>query len=132
MELKEGEYLLIYKGKIHEDKQTRGYAVAIERVKINEWDILKTPMTRLQVKEVADHLGVPVSKLYDPSDPSEPGDYSEDELLKILAHDPMQMKTPIILSKEKSFFVDSPYDMVYEKLATREVKASHHEKKRGE
>lgn len=132
MDLREDEYLLLYKGDVYEDKQAHGYAIAIERVKINEWDIQKNPLTRLQVKEVADHLGVPVADLYDPADSSNPGDYDEDELLKILSHDPSQMKTPIILSKEKSFFVASPYDLVYEKLATRQVKASHHEKRRGE
>lgn len=132
MELSDDEFLLLYKGEIHEDKKARGYAIAIERVKINERDVLKNPLTPLQVKEVADHLGVEVAELYDPTDSNHPGDYSEGELIKIIAHDPMQMKTPIILSKNRSFFVDSPYDLVYEKLATREVKRSHHENPRNQ
>ena len=127
MQLNEGEYLLIYKDGIHEDKKVRGYALAMDRVKINTRDILSSPLTTMQIKQVANLIGVGVAKLYEPTDANNPGDYDEEQLLKILANDPSQMKTPIILSKEKSFIVDSPYDLVYDKLATNQVKREHHE-----
>lgn len=127
MELSQGEYLLIYKDGIHEDKKVRGYALAMDRIKVNEWDIMSNPLTQSQIKEVADLIGVEVAKLYDPADARNPGDYDEEQLLKIMANDPSQMRTPIILSKEKSFIVDSPYDLVYDKLATHTVKRDHHE-----
>lgn len=127
MELSEDEYLLLYKDGIHADKKLRGYALALDKIKINEWDILSRPLTKLQVKEVADILGVEVAELYDPSDPRSPGDYGDEELLKIIANDPMQMRTPIILSEGTSFIVKSPYDLVYDKLETGTVKREHHE-----
>lgn len=130
LELHSGEYLLIYKDGIHEDKKVKGYVHAMDRIKVNEWDILNKPLSPTQIKEVATLIGVEVSKLYDPANPNKPGDYGEDELVRILANDPMQMRTPIILSKEKSFIVDSPYDMVYDKLATNEVAPEHHQNKK--
>lgn len=115
MTVNEGEYLFIYNSNSINDKRTKSYVISLDEVKVNERDIYKDPLTPTQIAEVAGMLNVAIKDLYN-EDGDSAGAFTEDEILRILTKDPQKMKTPIILSKEKCFFVDSSYDLIKENV----------------
>lgn len=125
MTLAEGEYLFIYNSNSITDKRTKSYTASLsDDVKINEHDIYKDPLTPTQIAEVADLLNVEISELYQ-EDGDHANAYSDAELLRILSKDPGKMKTPIILSTGKSFFVGSTYDLIQKNVQPFSDKKTH-------
>lgn len=116
MMITEGEYLFIYNSNKLEDKTAKAYALSIKAVSINERDIHKDHLTEQQIAEVAQLLQVEISELYDAKELASYEKLSDADLIKLLSNDPSKMKTPIILSKEKSFFVESSYELIKEQL----------------
>ncbi len=47
--------------------------------------------------------------------------FSDDDLIRVMANDPSKMKTPIILSFDHSFIVSSSYELIKEKIDTYEI-----------
>ncbi|REE05718.1 hypothetical protein C7460_101236 [Marinoscillum furvescens DSM 4134] len=123
--LSEGEFLFIYNSNQLEDKRARGYAITIDKLKINEIDIHKDHLTPKQIAEIADILDVSIGDLYREGSRSAYEQFTDEELIKVLAQDASKMRTPIVLSKEASFFVGSSFELIKEKLETYEIQEEH-------
>lgn len=121
MHISQGEYLFIYNSNMIQDKTAKGYILSVNHVKINEKDIHKDHLTPKQIVEIADNLNVPIKELYKESAVSAYEQFTDDELIRVLSHDPSKMKTPIIISKDHSFIVGSSYELIKEELSINEA-----------
>ncbi len=122
MKISEGEYLFIYNSNMIQDKTAKGYALSIDHVKINEKDIHKDHLTPKQIVEIADSLNVAIKDLYRDRAATAYEQFTDEELIRVLSVDPSKMKTPIILSSDKSFIVGSSYELMKEQLTIHESK----------
>ncbi len=113
--LNSNEYLLIYNSSDLQDREAAGYLRTLNTVKVNEQDISKDMLTETQLIKAAKLLNVEIISLLD-SDKNISDDYSTDEILKLLRNQPSLLNTPFILSQERSFFVDSPLNLIKEQL----------------
>lgn len=120
--ISEGEFVFIYNSNQLDDKRARGYAITIDKLKINDIDIHKDHLTPKQIAQIAETLNVNIGELYRERSRSAYEQFSDEELIKVLAQDPSKMRTPIVLSKEASFFVGSSFELIKEKLETHEIK----------
>lgn len=113
--LNSSEYILIYNSLDLQDREALGYLRSLRSVSINEQDISKDMLTTTQLVEAAKMLDVAIPELLN-SDVDNGHDFSTDEVLKILRNKPSLLKTPFILSKDRSFFVDSPLNLIKEQF----------------
>lgn len=120
----DGEYLFLYNSNQIEDKKALGYVLALETVAVNERDIHKDHLTPMQIAEIAEALDVSISDLYIDKLDSTFEQFTDDDLVRVLAKDPTKMKTPIILSTKTSFFVSSSYELIKEKLEVNGINES--------
>lgn len=111
------EYLFIYNSNMIQDKTAKGYILSVNHVKINEKDIHKNHLTPKQIVDIANKLDVPIKELYKEKSVSAYEQYTDEDLIRVLSHDPSKMKTPIILSDEHSFIVGSSYELIKEELS---------------
>ena len=125
MKVQEGEFLFLYNSNKLQDKEAKGYAMSIDKLKMNEKDLHQTHLTPKQVAEIAALLNLSIKDLYQEQPSSSQQQYNDEELVELLAHDPTRMITPIIISNNKSFIVESPYDLIREKLETHEIKSNY-------
>ena len=114
-DMKKNEIKFIYNSTKKNDREAYGYAVSLDKHKINELDISKTKITPTQLAELAQKLNVPIIELFDKNssyyrDNIEGKDLEEDDLLTILKGEPDSLKTPIMISAEKAVVLDSKYD----------------------
>ncbi len=115
LELNKNEYLLIYNSNDLQDREAAGYLQALKSVAINQQDVSKDMLTETQLVAAAKLLGVEMSDLLN-SDIKTNDEFSADELLKLLKKQPSLLNTPFILSKDRSFFVDSPLNLIKEQF----------------
>ena len=113
--LNSSEYLLIYNSRDLQDREALGYLRSLKSVSINEQDISKDMLTETQLVEAAKMLDVAIPELLN-SDVDSVHEFSSGELLKFLRKKPSLLKTPFILSKNRSFFVDSPLILIKEQF----------------
>lgn len=113
--LNSNEYLLIFNSKDLQDREAAGYLRTLRSISINEKDVSKDMLTETQLAEAANLLDVDVSELLT-IDGSSNHDFSTNEIVKLLRNEPTLLKTPFILSKERSFFVDSPLNLIKEQF----------------
>lgn len=97
-------------------KQTLAYAKA-EGLPIHEVDILKTKLTGTQIAELADRLHIRIKDLVNQEHPSysshfEPHNFSTDDWIKMIQHNPEIMKQPIALRGNKTILVETPTDII--------------------
>ncbi|MTI20015.1 hypothetical protein E1176_03175 [Fulvivirga sp. RKSG066] len=128
MKTKENEILLFYNSNKQTDKEIKGYAESAGSHKLNDRDVSKANLTERQLAEVASDLGVAVNDLLDKHDEKymsdiKGGNYSDDELLKLMKQNPSLIKTPIAYMDGKTFFVDSQYRFVKEDIDIEGVKS---------
>lgn len=109
----EQEYILIHNSNKLEDRQAIGYFRSKKDIELNEKDIYYDMLTEKQILEVADKLDIDLSELL-VSDLKGRENFSDEELLKLMANNPDNFKTPIVISKEKSYIVDSPLNLIKE------------------
>lgn len=107
---------IIYKGNVRSDQEALGYAQPV-REHIMEIDITKTPLTRLQIKEIADQLKVAVEDLVDTEsdlyrDEYTDKSFAEDNWLTILVHNPELVRTPIVFLGENGKIIESGRDII--------------------
>lgn len=107
---------LFYHGKSKRAKQTLAYAKA-EGWPIQEIDFSKTPLTGTHIVELADRLGLEVKDLVNQSHPAytskfEQHDFSTDDWIKMIRHNPEIMKQPIALRGNITILVETPTDII--------------------
>lgn len=96
--------------------QTLAYAKA-EGVPVLEVDILKTPLTGTQIVELAHRLKIEVADLVNQELPAfkadfEQHNYSTDDWIKMIHHNPELMKHPIALRGDLTILVTTPTDIL--------------------
>lgn len=97
-------------------KQTLAYARA-EGLPIQEIDILKTPLTGTQIVELADRLQLKVADLVNQEHPAyksqfEHHEFSTDDWIKMIRHNPEIMKQPIAIRGSVTILVETPTDII--------------------
>ena len=107
---------LYYSSKSSRAKQTLAYAKA-EGLAIQEIDILKTPITGMQIAELAERLGIEIKDFVNQEHPSYSSKFNHHELssedwIKMIKHNPEIMKQPIALRGDKTILVASPSDII--------------------
>ncbi|MDX1629349.1 MAG: hypothetical protein R3345_11655 [Fulvivirga sp.] len=125
----ENEIILIYNSKKQRDRETLGYAKSLEDYKLNERDISKDNLTEQQIAEIASDLNTDVASLVDKNDEKymaemKGGDFSKDELLKLMNQNPSLITTPIAYLGKKIAIVKSPYNFIREDLEIDGIKSS--------
>ncbi len=112
----ERQITLYYSSKSSRAKQTLAYAKA-EGLAIFEIDILKVPLTGTQIVELADKLKLEVKDLVNQEHPAykshfDHHDFSTDDWIKMIRHNPEIMKQPIALRGKMSILVETPTDII--------------------
>ncbi len=107
---------LFYSSKSVRAKQTLAYAKA-EGLPIQEIDILRTRLTGTQIAELADRLHIEIKDLVNQEHPSyisrfEHHNFSDDDWIKMIRHNPQIMKQPIALRGDVTILVDTPTDII--------------------
>ncbi|MEO9891027.1 hypothetical protein [Aurantibacter sp.] len=107
---------LYYSSKSIRAKQTLAYAKS-EGLPINEVDILKTELTGTQIAELADRLNIKIEDLVNQEHPSyakhfEHHDFSSDDWIKMIRHNPDIMKQPIAIRGNKTILIETPTDII--------------------
>ena len=107
---------LFYSSKSVRAKQTLAYAKA-EGLPFQEIDILKTKLTGTQIAELADRLRINIEDLVNQEHPAytthfEHHDFSSDDWIKMIRHNPEIMKQPIALRGNKTILVETPSDII--------------------
>lgn len=117
MHAEENEILLIYNSGNQYHRELRGFAKSLEGYALNEKDLAKEPLTRKQIAEIAQDLSLSINDMLDKNHEiyeakMASGDYSDEELLKIMSHNQGIIKTPIAYKGKKAFLVDTQYSFV--------------------
>ena len=107
---------LYYSSESGRAKQTLAYAKA-EGIPIQEIDIIKTKITGTQIVELADKLNMDVANLVNQEHPSykshfEYHNFSTDDWIKMIQHNPEIMKQPIALRGNITILVKTPSDII--------------------
>ncbi len=107
---------LFYSSKSDRAKKTLAYAKA-EGLPILEIDILKTKLTGTQLAELAEKLHIEVADLVNQEHPSytskfESHNFSTDDWIKMIQHNPEIMKQPIALRGDVTILVETPTDII--------------------
>ncbi len=107
---------LFYSSKSLRAKQTLAYAKA-KGLPIQEIDILKTKLTGTQIVELADRLNMVVADLVNQEHPAyisnfERHNFSTNDWIKMIQHNPEIMKQPIALRGDITILVATPTDII--------------------
>ena len=112
----ERQITLFYHSKSKRAKQTIAYARA-KGLPIHLVDIMKTPLTGTQIAELSDRLGILVRDLVNQDHPAyrtrfEKHDFSSDDWIKMIRHNPEIMKQPIALRGDITILIETPTDII--------------------
>jgi len=113
-DMKDNEIKFIYNSGKKDDREAYGYALSLNKHKINELDIARTPLTSTQLSELAQKLNIPVIELFDEKssyyrDNIAGRDMDEYGLLTVLKAEVDCLKTPIMVYENKAVFLESKY-----------------------
>jgi arsenate reductase len=112
----ERQITLFYSSNSVRAKQTLVYAKA-EGLPIQEFDILKRPLTGTQIVEIANKLGLKVADLVNQHHPEyerrfEKHELSTDDWIKMIRNNPQILKQPIALRGDVAILVETPTDII--------------------
>ncbi|PKB44192.1 arsenate reductase [Cellulophaga sp. RHA19] len=107
---------LYYSSESIRAKQTLAYAKT-EGFIVQEVDILKEKLTGLQIIELADRLHITVAELVNQQHPKykknfEPHNFSTNDWIKMIQHNPTIMKQPIALRGDITILIETPTDIL--------------------
>ncbi|WP_299107638.1 arsenate reductase family protein [uncultured Winogradskyella sp.] len=107
---------LFYNSDSPRGEKTLAYAKA-KHLKLEEIDMLKTKLTGTQIVELAHKLHLEVTDLINQNHPAyashfEYHNFSEDDWIKMIQHNPEIMKQPIALKGDKTIIVETPTDIL--------------------
>ena len=114
-DMQKNEVKFLYNGSKKDDREAYAYAISLKKHKINELDVSKTKLTRIQLAQLATKLNVAVIELFDPKssyyrDEVEGKDWEDNDLLLILSEEVDALNTPIMVYADKEVFLESKYD----------------------
>jgi len=114
-DMKKNEIKFIYNSGKKDDRESYGYVLSLNKHKINELDVARTPMTSTQISELAQKLNIPIIELFDEKssyyrDNIIGKDMDENDLLTILKAEVDCLKTPIMIYADKAVVLESKYD----------------------
>jgi len=129
MEKHKNEILFIYNGNKQSDKEALGYAESIKGKKVNQVDLTKEKLTERQIADIAVDMNVELNSLLDKNDSLylskvKDGNFSDDELLKLMKNNVGLIRTPIAYIEKEPVFVESQYTFVNKGLDVEGVKSS--------
>ncbi|MDW7694115.1 hypothetical protein R9C00_05115 [Flammeovirgaceae bacterium SG7u.111] len=107
---------IIYNSKQFSDRKKLAYVHALKSDFL-EKDIAHESMTQTQLKNLADNLEVPLSRLFDTKNAiecgiSEPHNLDELSKLKVMQKIPQTIQTPILIKDDKYLLVDDIGDII--------------------
>ena len=112
------EITLIYNSQDHIGKQILAYA-QIENIPIHDIDLVHMKLTPTQWAEVAGKMGIAVQDLVNTQSPDfiqkfgHHDEFSDDDWLKVLVHNPEVLKAPIVMKGDKIVMMTNPQDMLH-------------------
>jgi arsenate reductase (glutaredoxin) len=88
-----------------------------ENIAIWTVDVLRNPLTGVQLEDLANRLGVPARKLIDEESDLyrkklKNEDFKEEDWLKIIEHNPEALKLPIAIRGERIVLIHTPTDIL--------------------
>ncbi|HZY82066.1 MAG TPA: hypothetical protein VFE50_21225 [Cyclobacteriaceae bacterium] len=121
------EITLIFHSDKPEDRKTRAYVETLEGYAIKTLDLKRENITETQLAEVANKLGVSIDDLVDAeySDRAKISSVKgqrEQDTLKLLAHEPILVATPILIIGDHAYQFESSYDLIHETAAIHGVR----------
>ncbi|NND63122.1 MAG: hypothetical protein HKN48_07985 [Flavobacteriaceae bacterium] len=107
---------LFYNSKSVRAKQAIAYAET-EGFALQKFDMLAAPLTGTQIAELAGRLGVSIGDLVNQEHPAytskfEKGEFSDDDWIKMIRHNPEIMKQPIAIRGDRTILVETPTDII--------------------
>lgn len=107
---------LFYSSKSVRAKKTLAFAKA-EGLPIQDIDILRIRLTGTQIAELAARLNMEIKDLVNQEHPSytssfEHHDFSDEDWIKMIRHNPEIMKQPIALRGDVTILVETPTDII--------------------
>jgi len=114
------ELTLIYHSDKGDDKKARAFIESVTAYKVKTLDLKKDSITETQLAEIADKMGVKIEMLFDPTYQDRfqsNGQLTKDavtdsDLLSILSHEQILIKTPIAIIGKKAYQYDSANEIV--------------------
>lgn len=116
------ETMLIYHSDKSDDKKAVGYVASLNGFVFRTWDLKTDPITKTQLAELATQMNKAVAELIDISYHKDFGDgeslkkMHEDDILTLVANDPIQLKTPILIIDDQVIQCPSSYSLIKEKM----------------
>lgn len=106
----------IYNSNQIKEREALGYANSLGNHKINEIDIYKNPLTERQLADLAKKLDIEVHSLLNTEseiyqDEIKGGDYTDQDILKMVKENTTLLKTPILVSQTRGQFINSAFDL---------------------
>lgn len=116
------EITLIFHSDKEEDKKTRAYVETIDGFAIKTLDLKRESLTETQLVEIADKLDGDIDDLIDEAYADRVKITSvkglrEQDALKLLAHNPILVATPILIIGDHAFQFESSYEFIQESAA---------------
>jgi arsenate reductase (glutaredoxin) len=117
IENRSNEVTMIYHSDKPDDRKARGYVESITGSAIKTLDLKREPITETQLAEIADKLKSPILGLFDPTYADRAKDVrasnlSEDDIVRLLAYEPILIATPILIVGKKAFRYNSSYELI--------------------
>ena len=117
LENKSSEVTLIYHSDKPDDRKARGYVESITVSAIKTLDLKRDPITEMQLAEIADKLKSPILSLVDPTYADrakevQASNLSDDDIVRMLANEPILIATPILIVGKKAFRYNSSYELI--------------------
>lgn len=120
------ELTLIYHSDKGDDKKARAFVESVTEYKVKTLDLKKNCITETQLAEIADKMGVKIEMLFDPTyqdrfksqEPLVANAVTDSDLLAILAHEQILIKTPIAIIGKKAYQYDSANEIINKIMIT--------------
>ncbi|NHE56162.1 arsenate reductase family protein [Cyclobacterium plantarum] len=126
-ELGKNEIKFLYNSNKLEDREAYAYVLTLHKHVINELDISKNDMTPTQVLELAKKLNKNIIDLFDKGsqyfkENIQGKKIEETDLLTLLVKEKSALKTPILVSKNKTLVLEYPRDTIKIDMVFNEIK----------
>jgi arsenate reductase-like glutaredoxin family protein len=120
------ELTLIYHSDKGDDKKARAFIESVTEYKVKTLDLKKDSITETQLAEIADKMGVKIEMLFDHTykdrfqaqKPLNANAVTDSDLLAILSHEQVLIKTPIVIIGKKAYQYDSANEIINKIMIT--------------
>lgn len=112
------EITLIYHSDEHIGKQILAYAHT-ENLPIHAVDLAHEKLAKTHWAEIANRMGLVVQELVNTNDANflqrfqDQNNFSEDDWLTLLVHNPRILKAPVVMKGKKVVMMNNPQDMLH-------------------